>query len=149
MLGTIQKIKELYSLLIDKNKEADVVKTDLDIRAEKLKEEGIALDSRTSNISAREVEVKKIEDIVDFSVKVGEDKKKVDIERGELDIEKTAFETYQAQEKDTHAKLKASLESSIKAADEKEAKFTEELAKLEERKKNLSVEIVEELTKKK
>lgn len=123
----------------------------------KIYEDGIEANNKVSdtlkdwddNLNAREGKIKSVENIVSLAKETNEKLEKLRSDQAEFDTQSKAFEDYQAQEKKTHSDLKVSLESSIKAADEKVEKYNSMLAELEEKKKNLVEEVTKEILSKK
>ncbi len=149
MKQIIEKIQSLYTDLVGKNAQVAEQVIRLNESSKKNDEATELLDKANENIKIRETAVRVIEDVQALSeeTKVAQEQLKKD--KGQLGIEKNAFEDYQAQEKQTHTNLKASMESSIKVANEKVEKYDKLLVELEEKKKNLVDEVTKEILNKK
>ena len=149
MIKVIAEIQELYKTLLQGNKDNVIIKEELTDRDVKLKEKEEKSNERAEDLNKREATVRVIEDVKALNEETRQAVELLKKDRGQLNIERKAFENYQAQEKESHAKLKASLESSMKVANEKEDKYNKLIAELEEKKKNLVKEVTEEILKKK
>ena len=145
MKEVIVQIQGLYDALVKGNDENAELKTKLVAKTAKLKEKEAKSDARSADMNARETAVRKIEDVKALSDATKEAIKKLKTDSEQLNIERTAFETYQEQTKQENTSLQKSLESSIEAANKKEAKLADDIKKLKAKEKKLREDIVKEL----
>ena len=149
MKEVIKQIEGLYDCLVKENNLATVLTAKLNEgmgMVEKGKGENA---SQKENLDKREKGISGIEDVQRLNTETIEAQKKLVTDQGQLKIEKDAFESYQAQEKEANGKLRTNLESGLKACSLKEDELEQSLKDLEERKKNLVEEVTKEIMSKK
>ncbi len=148
MKQVIEKIKELYDLLVVRNGEVLTVGDDLKKRAIKLEEEEKQSSDKTKELDTREIEINRKGDIVALDENNKAEVKMIADERAQLGLEKKAFTDYSEDTKKENTQLKLSLEVALADCAEKEKNLKEGLATLEERKKNLKEEVIKEFDEK-
>lgn len=124
--------------LIDKNKSL----------LEKNKEKEIVLKEKEVELNSREEKIKYIEDVEAVKVSNSEKAKEIKKDLSELNIQRNAFVGYQEQIKNEHKAKIDSLESSIKAANDKEEKYEKALGDLKEQEKKLKETVLKEIANK-
>ena len=144
----IAQIQTLHGDLVTRLGEVDTLRKKLLSDGLNLTQKIADSDVRAKDISAREIAVKFIEDVQALSIETSENQKKIATDKQQLHVERTAFQTYQAQFKKESANSTGILNAGIQANKIEKERLAEAEKALKEKEKNLRSEIIDQLTKK-